>query len=867
MDKGLFGWLHAVVRTKEPELVDKVGLDAALFMRFTRMLRNIFTALTAVGVGILLPLNLFGSRNATGQSWLSRLTPMYSFGSSTFWAYIVVAYLFDIIICYFVWRNYRAVLRLRRAYFDSDDYQRSRHARTLLLTDIPSDRRSDAGIVAITDEVGAARGPHPDIARHLGDLPELVEEHVETVHRLEKHLARYLKNPHRLPAQRPTCKVNKKDSARPAGHTVDAIEYLTARITELETEIQQARRTVKKGPALSYGFATYLTVTDAHAVAATAAARKRSPHDTIIRLAARSRDLIWPNLRLSRQQRARQNIINNLWVALLTIVWVVPNVLIAIFLSNLSNLGAVWPAFQTSLYTHTTLWGIVQGVAAPAITTLFYFYLPAIFRRLVTRAGDVTRTGRERHVMHKLFSFFIFNNLIVFSLFSTFAALGSAVLSASSNNQSVWDAIQTAGPFRSVLQGLVTVSPYWCAWLLQRNLGAAIDLAQLVRLTWGAIQRRWLSPTPRELIALTLPQPFDYASYYNYFLFYMAVALCFGPLQPLALAITCLYFWLDSFAKKYMLLYIFATKYESGGMFWRSLINRVLICAALGNAIILLLILAQAVNVDDGSFYNIDMLIALVPLPFLLAAFKWYCRRTFDQPIHFYATAATAATTDPERPAPAAASSPPRPLGHPALQRPLILPMVAAKSQHLLPQLYTGRLTHDPHVDDDDDDAAAAFSLRPMPSAPAASAPHAFDFVPDADLRDASAARHRFRDSDAASSVAHLVPARDDDVDSDERPDSRPDSRHGSAAGSAFAPFARPDSRSSAAAPSFAAYAPVGRDASPAPSRTPVPGGGGYAGGYGYGQGRAQGPAQYGPLDGGDGVGENEYEYFRRGER
>ena len=696
MDKSLFGWVSAIARTKEPELVEKLGLDAALFLRFTRMLRSIFTCLTIAGIGIILPLNLFSSRKFSGQTWLARLTPMYMFGSSLFWAYVVIAYLFDAIICYFLWHNYKAVLRLRRAYFDSEDYQRSLHARTLLLTDIPQNLRSDEGIITIAEEIGgSAHTPKPAIARNVKDLPELMGEHEETVKSLEKHLAKYLKNPDKLPSARPTCKANKNDRAYSKGQKVDAIDYLTKRIKELEADIKEVRRTVDKRSAMSYGFASYPSISEAHVIASKA--KKPGPQGTMIRLAAKSRDLIWKNLKMSKQQRRRQNIVNNLWVALLTVMWVIPNILMAVFLSNLSNLGLVWPAFQKSLYAHKTFWSIVQGVAAPAITTLFYFYLPAIFRRLLTNAGDLSRTSRERHVMHKLFFFFIFNNFFIFSGLSTAVTLGARIFSPSGKDQTVWDAIKAAGPVRSVLQGLVSVSPYWCSWLLQRNLGAAIDLGQLVRLTWGAAQRRWLNPTPRELIELTAPQPFEYASYYNYFLFYMAVALCFGALQPLALAITCLYFWLDSFAKKYMLLYIFITKYESGGMFWRTLFNRTLICALLGNGVIALLIIAQAVSGDNGAFYNVGMLGALVPLPFLLAAFKWYCRRTFDDQIHYSSTRQTAnddehASSDRKhRRGHRVATR----FGHPALQKPMITPMVSAKSQHLLKQVYSGRLSLD----------------------------------------------------------------------------------------------------------------------------------------------------------------------------
>ena len=647
-----------------------------------------FLALTVLGCGILIPTTLVSSNPdwSSGASFFTRTTPTYMFGTA-FWAYVVVAYVFDIIIMFFLWLNYRVILKLRRDYFDSKDYQRSLHSRTLLMTDIPTQLRSDEGIVKLAEAVKATRDtPRAAIARNVKDLPDMIEDHEEAVKELEQVLAKYFKRPDKLPAARPLCKAAKNDTGYAKGQKVDAIEYLTARIKTLESQIKEVRMTVDKRNALPYGFATYENIPDAHSVAFVA--RKGGPEGTVISMAPKPNDLIWKNLTMTKKERSWQNFINNLWVVALTIAWIAPNVLIAVFLSNLNHLGALWPAFETSLKAHPTPWSIAQGVLAPAITTLFYYFLPAIFRRLVTKAGDRTKTARERHVMHKLFSFFVFNNLIVFSLFSAAFGFVTAVTNAVNGGEAGWDAIVQGKLVAKIVQTMYTITPYWCSWLLQRNLGAAIDLGQLARLTWGSFSRRFLSPTPRQLIELTAPQPFEYAAYYNYFLFYTAVALVFGVLQPFTLAITALYFWMDSFSKKYMILYIFITKYESGGMFWRTLFNRILICALLSNVVTGFLVSTQ------GTWY---MLAALAPLPFLLAGFKWYCWKTFDAPIHFYTQGKQVGDEETQ-----VGESKRRKgdrvgtrFGHPALFKPLITPMVAAKSQHLLKQVYSGRMSLD----------------------------------------------------------------------------------------------------------------------------------------------------------------------------
>lgn len=706
-------------------------MDATLFLRFAKMCRNIFTCVAIVGCGAVIPVNLITATNVpTGISAFTRLTPLYVSGN-VYWIFVICAYVFDIIICFFLWRNYRAVLRLRRAYFDSPEYQKSLHSRTLLVTEISKGLRTDEGLVKIVEQAkDVGRVPTTAIARNVKDLPDLLEEHNQTVRKLEAVLAKYLKNPDKPLPKRPTCKANKTDKAYRKGQHVDAIDYLTARIRELEIEIKEVRESVDKRNAMSYGFASYESISDAHIVAY--AARKKGPEGTHIALAPKPQDLIWKNLPMSTTQRNWARFYNNIWVTLLTIGWLVPNGLIAIFLSNLSNLAKLWPAFKTSYEGHSTLWAIVQGVAAPALTSLFYFFLPAIFRRLSMNSGDLSKTSRERHVTAKLYTFFIINNLFLFSLFAAIWGYVTSVISAKNNeNEGVWQAIQEGQLFAKGVTALISVSTYWATWLLQRNLGAAVDLSQLVNLAWGSFSRHYLSPTPREVIELSAPQPFDYAGYYNYFLFYSTVAMCFATLQPIVLPITAVYFWLDSYLKKYLLLYVFITKTESGGQFWRVCFNRFVFLAFLGNCIIALLVGAK------GSTWS--QLIAMGPLPFLLLAFKVYCAMTFDKNCRYY----TRGTREGELEVALNAEQDMKirrgdrvgvRFGHPVLYKALITPMVHAKSQHLLREIYTGRTTDDGVVVAGYSDVYLDPMLHDQPGKTASRLSAPFEIVTEADM-------------------------------------------------------------------------------------------------------------------------------------
>jgi len=672
-----------VSRTKENVLVDKIGLDAVVFLRFTRMLRNIFLALGVIGIAIMIPVNVATRDKAiSGTSAFAVMTPLYVFGGGL-WAQVVVAWTIDLIVGFFLWHNYRRVHQLRRAYFESPEYQNSLHARTILIRDIPPSARTDEGIMQIADEVNPTGiVPRTTIGRNVKVLPDLIEEHEENVRELESVLAKYMKRPDRLPPNRPTMKAPSKYTGQTVNGKVDAIDYLTERIRDLELRIGEVRDSVDKRDAMSYGFASWDQISDAHAVAY--AAQKKRPRGAKIRLAPKPNDLIWNNLALSRATRRRKRFMNGVWIVVLTLLWTPLNAGIAIFLSNLSNLGRVWPGFQRQLEAHHAGWAIVQGIASPALTSLVYLVLPIIFRRLQIRAGDITKIDRERHVLRNLYSFFTLNNLIVFSIFSAVWQYITSVIENDKQGNNAWDAIVKGQFFLTVTTALCQISPFWVTWILQRNLGAAIDLAQLWNLTYVWFARTFLAPTPRQNIEWTAPPAFDYASYYNYFLFYATVALCFSTLQPIVLVVTALYFSVDAFLKKYLLMYVFITKTESGAQFWQTLFNRLVFAVMLSNVVIAVVVKAR------GSW---AMVAALVPLLFIMLALKWHCTRTFDLEMKYYVRTGM---HDQERLAPETKHHHigriSHKFGHPALYKPLMTPMVHAKARHILAQVYRGRL-------------------------------------------------------------------------------------------------------------------------------------------------------------------------------
>lgn len=177
------------------------------------------------------------------------------------------------------------------------------------------------------------------IGRNVKQLPELLEAHSKSVRALEKVLAKYLRNPNHLPSVRPTCKPDKSDKSMSQSVSVDAIEYRKNRCDELEREILEMRRSIDKRDPTQYGFVSFPTISRAHIAAKQA--KGKHPKGASVVLATRPNDIIWENVGRGKGSRRWNGFIGNLLFAALSLLYVIPNALIAVFLSNMNNIALV----------------------------------------------------------------------------------------------------------------------------------------------------------------------------------------------------------------------------------------------------------------------------------------------------------------------------------------------------------------------------------------------------------------------------------------------------------------------------------------------------------------------------------------------
>lgn len=688
LGKHPFSWMLSVFRMSDDRLVDFIGIDAVLYIKFMTMLRNIFLVLAVLGCLVMIPINVTYNAKSPLAPSVSKsdafilMTPTLIYGTPLY-AHIVLAYIFDFYILFMLWRTFNQVIQMRRNKFKTEEYQNALFMRTLMLTEVPKKYHSEDGLISLMGKLKISRPiQNATIGRDVKELTKLIQRHTKAVYKLESVLAKYLKNPEKLPAKRPVCRPFKFDTTAHKGK-IDAIDYLCNIIEQLEKEIGMVRESIDTHKTLPYGFVSYESVEDCHVVAKSTQRKRKGKLNAT--LAPRPSDIIWDNIVLTRLQRANKQHWGNFLFLALMILWIAPNAFMGVFLSNLNRIGALWPPFTGFMYNYPIIFSILQGVLSPVVTSLIFLILPAIMRKMSQWQGKVTKHEREMDTTKKLYAFFVFNNLFIFTVFSVIWNIISKTIQLIKNGHDltfdkVMDELNIAQQLSTSILG---ASSFWVMYILRVNFGAVLDLLQLFSLLWRGFQRHFLSPTPRELMLWTAPQHFNFAAYYNWLLFYATIALSFSMVQPLVLPVISFYFVLDVIFKKYSLMYIFVTKAESDGLYWPFLHNAMLFATGFGNLALFAVIWVQ------GGWIKA---VCLGPLPVIIIIYKIVSVRVHnDRFYYFIPTEQENAEMESLRTrtnlSDISSGALERRYRNPTITGKLLMPMVHSKAQHILPQI------------------------------------------------------------------------------------------------------------------------------------------------------------------------------------
>ncbi|KAF9031214.1 DUF221-domain-containing protein [Hymenopellis radicata] len=680
----LCGWLPPLLYTHEPELLDKIGLDAVTFLRFLRLLRWLFTGITVLTCGILIPINvIYNLRNVDkdNRDILSMLTIRDVSGNWLF-AHVAVSYLITFLIIGLVHLHWTKMVQLRHNWFRSPEYLQSFYARTLTVLHVDKRHQSDQGIKEIFDSVHV---PYPTtsvhIGRRVGQLPELIEYHNNNVRELETYLVKYLKGG-RIGKKRPTFRNGGYCGC--GGQKVDAIDFFTNRLKRSEAAIENYRRQIDTRKAENYGFASMAAVPYAHIVAKILAGKH--PKRTTILLAPNPKDIIWENMNKADGELARKKAMGFLLLAAVCFFNTVPLFIISI-LANLSTLTAYIGFLDRWNTSSPKTFALISGILPPAVSSLFGFVLPIIMRWLSQYMGALTHSRLDRAVVARYFAFLIISQLVIFTLIGVIFNSVTEIISSVGKKsfKEIIDNLHTLPD--TINRTYINQASYWLTFFPLRGFLAVFDLAQIINLLWLSFKTHVFGRSPRDIREWTQPPEFQYAVYYGNTLLMVAVAMVFAPLAPLVPLAACIVFWMSSFVYKYQLMFVFISKVESGGRLWNVVINRLLFCVVLMQSLLVLTIGLQY------GWTTLQWLWTVPPI-FIVAGYKFYSVRAFESKFKYYNPTEEelrTAKVHSER-ADNKGNRLEKRFGHPALNADLFTPMLHANMMPLLSQVYGGTI-------------------------------------------------------------------------------------------------------------------------------------------------------------------------------
>ncbi|KAI0062426.1 DUF221-domain-containing protein [Artomyces pyxidatus] len=685
ISSGILGWVSPLLHTKEPELVDKIGLDAATFLRFLRMMRWIFLAVALLTCAVLIPINVtYNLKHVDKQNrdFLSMLT-IRDVGGYFLFAHVGMVYVITALVLAGTWLHWREMVRLRRNFFRSPEYVQSFYARTLAVMHVPKKFQSDEGIRAIFETVQV---PYPTtsvhIGRRVGRLPDLIEAHNIAVKQFEQVLVRYMKGG-KLGKERPTIHIG--GFLGMGGVKKDAIDFYTEKLKQTEAAVEAYRSQIDSRKPENYGFASMAAVPYAHVVAQMLA--NKHPKGTTITLAPNPKDIIWENLSKTPGEIMRKKTTGWFMLALVSFFNTVPLFLISV-LANLSSLTSIVPFLQSWQHSSPKTFNFISGVLPPAVSALFGFFLPITMRWLSQYQGALTHSRLDRAVVARYYAFLVISQLIIFTLIGVVFNSVMEIVKQIGQHQSFQTIIDNLDKLPAKInQTYINQASYWLTFFPLRGFLVIFDLAQILNLVWIFFKTHFIGRTPRDHREYTQPPDFQYAIYYSNLLFMGTVGLVFAPLAPLVAVAAAVVMWISSWVYKYQLMFVFVSKVESGGRLWNPVINRLLFALMLMQA---LMVLTIGLQYGWKSF----AWVATIPPFIIVLLYKVYINRVFASRFRYYVPSEAElreAKIWSQR-SDLKGNRLEKRFGHPALHQDLYTPMLHANMMPLLAEVYHGKI-------------------------------------------------------------------------------------------------------------------------------------------------------------------------------
>lgn len=551
-----FGWIGPLWATTEESVLDNIGLDAVMFLRYLRTSFYILAILALFSTIILMPVF------ATAQKGVVQGLRIVSLGnvpenSPRLWAVVVLEFMTAAVVLFFVMKDLRFYASVRRKYRISETPSNY----SVAVLDIPADSCDEKSIRSRFELVVPSQIAHVILIRKCAKALKLQKNLDAAV--TNREVAEYVKAMKDVsPEMRPGlcgCLMCHKPK-------VDSIEYWKGQQEELSSALRQ------EGTDAPLTSSAIMVLTNKRAASVLVQANSSTSSSTWnIEQLGEPETMHWAAFNIPSYQVEIRGIAVATFVLFFTLFWTIPaGAIVALFsLQRLQMIkGLEWTGKIAEI--SPLLGGLVEGALPPVVMSVLISLIPTLFRFVIGHERLVSSAVIERKTRDYFMFFTVYGSFFVIALGQSFFQDIDAILE---NPVMIVNALAKEVPGTGVFFSTFI--------LLQAFIPLILQLSGVVRVIVRFILLK-ISKTERQKRKARLSGGiFQYFRYSGNAMLVMFLAIMFSSFAPLVGICGTLYFFMAGGVFKFILLYTTRQPWESGGLlypgaYWGTLIGLIL---------------------------------------------------------------------------------------------------------------------------------------------------------------------------------------------------------------------------------------------------------------------------------------------------
>lgn len=461
ISRGTFKWIEVVYNTNEDFLVNSIGLDAVMMLRFFKLGIRFFTLLSVLGLFILCPIYYYSDEppvanlpwgydleelvikamsieNVPNQSGYLKIILLFT------WIFSLLAYSFLIAF----YRNYIQLKLQHDEFALTASKQSTTDMRTIMIFGVPRDLRSEMELAKYFEGLHIGKIDTIVVCRNWTRLQKAVKKRSYYLQKLEYLTAKfgnqrqsntpYIAHGTDAELMVSEIKFRFRDMSaedRPShrqgafgffGKAVDSVDFYCKEFERFDKMVNILRKDPENSEATSVAFVTFEKAASAviliNQTIASQSVLHTDPLAFMARMAPEPRDIYWPNISgksAHSYSKFFRNIIANIGIFFMTLSSTVVVYWIA-SLINLEQLAKIFPWFGKVIEkVPKTVIQLIQGVIPTVLLAIWNASSPSFLLLLCHFQGLEAESWIQQALLKKYFFYLIWNVVFVIPLSST----------------------------------------------------------------------------------------------------------------------------------------------------------------------------------------------------------------------------------------------------------------------------------------------------------------------------------------------------------------------------------------------------------------------------------------------------------------